>query len=199
MKALNRELSLLEKIILALMVIFLIALLYYYFIDQPIKRETEELQGSIDEYSVINPALEAKVAELQQIEASLQEIEENGGTLEKMESYNNGNAETDFLHQVLQSSESYNISFSNVTRDGNLIRRTVSIIFRASDYDTAEEILKEISDCEYRCLISDVSMTSSDEYYNTVDDGKITVNCTATFYETMVGGTNDEGLPVAQE
>ena len=45
---------------------------------------------------------------------------------------------------------------------------------------------------EYRCLLDDVSGSVNNRYN---DDNSVTVNATATFYETMVGGKPDSALP----
>ena len=56
-----------------------------------------------------------------------------------------------------------------------------------------EKVIKELADCKWRCLIGDVQCTQGTKRDKSSD--LITVNATATFFETMVGGTPDAGLP----
>ena len=57
------------------------------------------------------------------------------------------------------------------------------------------------------CLIGDINYSRTSTYYNTTDRlryardyyERVTVTATATFYETMVGGTADAGLPASEK
>jgi hypothetical protein len=110
----------------------------------------------------------------------------------RMESYNNSKAETSFLSSILQSTKNYSIAFSDVTRNGNQIRRSFTLQYTTNTYREAENVMDRLCQGEYRCLISDVNC-------NLNAQGMTTISLTATFYETMVGGTPDSGLPKDQE
>ena len=74
------------------------------------------------------------------------------------------------------------------------------------DFATAERLLKKIYSCDMRCLLNDINYSRSRTYYNSTDRlrygrdyyERVNVNATATFYETMVGGTADAGLPESE-
>ena len=197
MKRLNKELSLTEKIILLLMVIFLLALVYYYFVDRPVRNGREEYESEISNLEMTNGILSAKLASLQETSESFAELKEEG-TLSYMASYNNGNAEMELLHKILSYAASYNISFSNVTRDGDLIRRKLAVTFTASDYTRAADIIDNLLDSDYRSLASDIKVTGITANTDTAKTGTVSVSMNLTFYETMEGGTADEGLPAAE-
>ena len=71
---------------------------------------------------------------------------------------------------------------------------------------TAERLLKKIYSCDMRCLLNDINYSRTRTYYNSTDRlrygrdyyERVNVNATATFYETMVGGTADAGLPASE-
>ena len=105
-----------------------------------------------------------------------------------MGSYNNSKAEVAFLNDILAQTENYSISFSDVTRNGEQIRRYFVLQYQTKNYAAAEEITRKLCEGEYRCLVGDVKC-------NVSTDGKVTINESATFYETMAGGTPDAGLP----
>ena len=110
----------------------------------------------------------------------------------QMGSYNNAKAELDELNQVLQDTDAYDVSFSNVTRDGDLIRRTFSLTFSAADYSKAEDLIKRLCEGQWRCLVSNINIVAQEGDFS---QGAVNVGLSATFYETMVGGTADSGLP----
>ena len=123
---------------------------------------------------------------------SRQMIIEGNGTYGEMGSYNNAKAELEELNQVLQDADSYDISFSNVTRDGDMIRRTFSLTFSAADYSKAEDLIKQLCEGQWRCLVSGINVVSQEGDFS---QGGVNVGLAATFYETMTGGTPDSGLP----
>ena len=62
-----------------------------------------------------------------------------------MESYNNSSAEISFLYDILAETQQYNIEFSDITRNGDQIRRNFSLKFRTRDYDAiSKEIITEL-------------------------------------------------------
>ena len=114
---------------------------------------------------------------------------------------------------VLGGALQYNITFSNVTRDGDQLRRNFSLQFTTEDYASMERIISRLCDGKLRCLINDISYSVSRYNYSAADRERygvdwyervnvnvdwyerVNVNCTATFFETMVGGVEDAGLP----
>lgn len=190
MKILSRDFTLREKVLLLILGIILIGLLYVRFIYMPvidsIDRLKAEQSSAETELSLVN----AQLTVLERKQAELDDIEGDGG-MSYMPSYNNARNVTKLLNDVL-GSNGYAITFSNVTRDGDQVRRNISLQFEAAKLDDVESILKQLSEGEYRCEIGSVSVNKSSRYgYDT----KTTVNTDLTFYETMVGGTEDAGLP----
>ena len=63
--------------------------------------------------------------------------------------------------------------------------------------------MKQLCDGKLRCLINDISYSTTRYNYSAAEREqygvdwyeRVNVNCTATFFETMVGGTEDAGLP----
>ena len=109
-----------------------------------------------------------------------------------MASYNNRKAEIHLLNDILKAANSYSISFGEVTRDGDQIRRDVNMQFTTGRYSAMEGILSRLANGPYRCLLKDVNCTSAK---GDVKNGDIAVSVSMTFYETMVGSNDNAGLP----
>ena len=190
MKVLSRDFSLKEKILLALLAIILIGLGYYYFIDQPVRRE---LANSAAE----KVALQTELATLQQKQASLKKMQSELDAImarddvSRMSSYNASKEEIKLLNDVLSQTSQYSVSFANVSRDGDQIRRNFSLQFVAPNYATMAQIISDLAKSTQRCVVSNIACSHKGYYL----EGGYTVSATATFYETMVGGTPDAGLP----
>lgn len=191
MKIMSRDFTTREKIMLLVLTLILLAAGYYAVIDQPIRTAINEAKSQQDELNTELMLLQTKAASLSRMQSELDSIEQSG-SLGKMGSYNNSKAELDELNQLLQDANTYDISFSDVTRDGDLIRRSFSLTFSASDYDKAADLVNRLCTGEWRCIVSDLRYVAAGD---DLDTGSVNVGVTATFYETMQGGKADSGLP----
>ena len=209
MKVLSRDFTTKEKVLLVILLLILLAFSYYRFVYIPCVNTVNEAHSRRDDYQVEMLTALAKEQQLRQMQSELDELGELQNA-SRMESYNNAKAELTLLNSVLEKADSYSVSFAGATRNGDQIRRNFSLSFSTGDFAAAKEIIDRLSESEYRCLLGDMRYTKSsfraprgeetpkapgywidDVYYYYV----ITVDTTATFYETMVGGTPDEGLP----
>ena len=195
MKILSRDFTTKERILLLLLVLVLVALVYYQFVHKPVTESLDKLANEKSNLETELVTVEAKVAQLQKMQSEINDIEKSG-VYKEMPSYNNSKNVNEFLNNVL-GDMGYSINFSNITRSNNQVRRSISLQFNAPDYAAVETVLGKLSACDYRCLIGDVRVTHNSRYlYEDQDQYRAyTVVCTATFFETMVGGTADDGLP----
>ena len=191
MKIMSRDFTTAEKILLVVLALILVGLAYYYFVDVPVRQAIVSSNAEIDTLQTEINVAQARLAHLQGIQTSLDELESQGN-LGWMGSYNNSNVEVKFLNDVLANTLRYSINFANVVRSGDQIRRNFTLNFATNDYAEAQEVLTRLLEGENRCLVGDMSCT-----INT--DGTVNLTATATFYETMVGGVADAGLPADGE
>lgn len=187
MKIMSRSFSRGEKILLVILAIILIGLVYYWFVDQPVRQTIANAQAESAQLEAELQGVQLEVIRLQQMQNELDEIE-GAGTASWMGSYNNSEEELRLLNDVLADTIEYDIRFSNVTRNGDQVRRNFTIQFKTADYVAAKNIIEQLERGDLRCIIGDIRCTVN-------KDGVVTVSATATFYETMVGGTPDAGLP----
>ena len=187
MKFLSRDFTTGEKILILALVLILLGLVYYYFVDMPVRNSIMSDQAEANALQSELDAVQTRLSYLTGIRSKLDELEgkENLGW---MGSYNNSEAEVRFLNDVLAITMKYNINFSTVTRNGNQIRRNFSLRFQTADYEAARDVITRLLQGENRCLVGDMRCS--------VDGGgSVTIDATATFYETMVGGEEDAVLP----
>lgn len=192
MKVLSRDFTLKEKLLLLLLGLILVGLAYYQFVDRPVRETLDIAHAEADSLSVELQTVEAKLARMRRMRAELEDVTA-GGTASEMGSYNNSKAEIAMLNDVLSEALQYSITFANVTRSGDQIRRNFTLQLTTDSYETMEHIISAISASHYRCLIGDLRCTATQD--RDVLEGNISIGATATFFETMVGGTPDAGLP----
>ena len=204
MKRLSRDFTRGEKALLLLLALILVGMAYYFVVDRPVRTALESAKAEKEALVTELTALQGRLARMEKMQAELEALQANP-EMSHMGSYNNSKAELDFLNELLDETDEYTVSFTGVTRDGDQVRRNFNLKFTVKDYTTAERLLKKIYSCDLRCLLNDISYTRTRTYYNTTDRlryardyyERVNVTATATFYETMVGGTADAGLPAS--
>lgn len=192
MKIMSRDFTPREKGLLLVLALVLLAASYYLLVDQPVRSAVGEAKTQQEELNTELMLLQAKANALSRMQNEMDTMDALGN-LGAMGSYNNSKAELEELNQILKAASTYDISFEDVTRDGNLIRRGFHLTFTAPDYETAADMVKQLCAGEWRCLISDLRYGAAES--GNLEKGKVSVGLTAAFYETMEGGTADSGLP----
>ena len=207
MKIMSRDFTTREKILLVILLILVLGVAYYWLIFVPCRNNIEAANADRDATQAELMIAQAKEAQLKKMQSELDSLGELRYA-SRMESYNNSKEELRLLNSVLEAADEYAVSFASASRNGDQIRRNFTMEFKTFDFTTAKEIIQRLSKSELRCILGDIQYGTSlyrlgdyethvgarligDYYYYDV----ITVNMTATFFETMVGGTPDAGLP----
>lgn len=191
MKVLSRDFTKKEKILLVVLVVIILALCYYRFVYVPINESITEAQNQ--RYSLEDEELvvTAKYSNLKKMSEEVEELKQRSD-VSLMPSYNGSKLEVAFLNNVLNKAIDYDVTFTTITRTNEQIRRNFTLSFTAASYAAAEEIITDLYGCDMRLLIGDISMKTK---VNRKDETRVSVSLTATFYETMVDGIPDGGLP----
>ena len=208
MKILSRDFTFTEKILLLVLALILICLAYYQFVYVPVTTGIEEAHAERDALQIELIEVQAKAQNTLKMQRELESLSLEDISL--MPSYNNSEAAVASLNEVLSATWDYVVYPGVVTRNSDQIRRHFSIMFRTSDLDHAKNILEYIAINHDRCLIGDITYTEGVEPAITQIQGTgenarevvvraaynyVEVHTDVTFYETMVGGTPDLGLP----
>ena len=197
----SRDVNAKEKVLLVILVLIILGFCYYRFVDQPIRKNLAKADA---EYSTLQKELteaNVKIRELQRMQNEIDEITA-AGKFSYMPSYNNAKEEISLLNDILSNVASeYSVSFTSVTRTKDQIRRNFKLSFTAPDYETLQNIIDQLTGVDYRCLIGDCSVTTSTVKNKNPETKEVEetvvhkASATATFYETLVGGEADAGLP----
>ena len=191
----NRKFTAREAWLLLLLSVMLLALFYYLALYRPVNLEVERcaaLQVPVEED-----------LELQMMKAARKKkmVDELENAPEKQQGellpYNNIKNEITDLYEALSPAATYNLSFSEAVASGNIVRRDISISFQADTYQKVRSILEQMQSSPYRCILKDLSISvnkSRGEAGGMSAAELINVNVNITFYETLVGAENTNGL-----
>ena len=192
----SREVNAKEKVLLVILVLIILGFAYYRFVDQPVRKNLAKAEA---EYSSLQSELtevRVKIRELQRMQDEIDEIT-SGGKDSFMPSYNNAKEELALLNDILNESVTqYSVSFTSVSRYKDQIRRDFKLDFTTPDYESMKVVIDKLTGVDYRCMIGDCNCNVIKvRNQNNEETTALSVSATATFYETMVGGTADAGLP----
>lgn len=187
MNLLTRDFTTVEKLILLVLIVFLMGLGYYQFIDQPIRNGIKEAHVERDALQLELDAINIRISDYRNREEELREAKE---LRQEMPSYNQSEQELHILNDILTLSNRYALAFDKITLDKNQIRRGFQFSFTAPDFETARGIFSRLSASRVRCLIGDVECDGAE-----TEEGRIVnVRANGTFYETKVGAVVDAVL-----
>lgn len=144
MKVFSRDFTLKEKILLLFLCLLLVGLMYYQFVDQPVRRAITNARTEKEEMETELVAVQAKVARLEKMKKELEEVSSRSD-VSIMGSYNSSKAEMKMLNDILERADQYAITFTDVTREGDQIRRNFTLQFTAANYAAATQILTELA------------------------------------------------------
>ena len=178
----NTKLSGREIVMLVFLVVLVTGLAYYMAFYTPLQEELASIDSQCYSIDAQISNSSAKIASMDKMQAELDEIfarPENEIT--EIAPYDNKEVVLNQLNGILQRSEEYNLSFADpaIQNDGT-VRRNVSMSFRCSDYESAKSIIKDLNECQWRCLVSNLSISGQGD----IMEGAVQVSATITFFES---------------
>ena len=192
---LKHKFSLREIILILIATVLALGILYYQVIVKNYN-EAKSLynsSGIADELNVLT----LKATKKKNMEDYISK--HSNDTYGEIATYNNLANEINALANVFNGKvDNVSISWSEPILDGTIVRRNASVSFKTNSYELAKTLVSNISGLRYRCIITSLSMSGSDNN-NLSTTSEITVNLQVTFYETTTGASDTSGLTVVEE
>ena len=188
---LKRGFTIREKILLLVCILIGLGIFYYEVIYKSFQNSMEAYDiSNIQNQTVI---LQAQVARKKTMEQYLEDHKND--TFGELALYNNLSKAISELANIFNGIDNLSISWSDPTLLNTTVRRNANVSFTVVGYSKVVELVKAINNCKYRCLISDLSIsTNRDRVLD--DNSTISVRIVITFFETIDENTNLEGLVI---
>lgn len=191
---LKHKFSLRETILLCIAAVLALGIFYYEAIEKNYQKafqqyDTTNMQSEMD-------LLDVKEAKMRSMESYIEEHSDaNQG---EVAVYNNLANEIDALANILQPTASnVSIQWAEPYLTDTIVRRNADITCTVPSYVIAESVIDQIVNLQYKCIISSLSISSSDTMSVETSTG-VSVSMTVTFFETIDGAGNTNGLTEAQ-
>ena len=190
-------LSRMQKIVLLLFVIILIAAGYYAGFYLPVQRRIQAADTTDLEAQIQMEQVKSK-----QIQQMKKEIEENKAPNAPMvPAYNHFKEETEELNRIFADAYNFSFQYSEPKVDGMQIRRAINLSFTAESFDKAVSMIHEVLEGPYRCLIEDLSIEDDEDETEEMDirNHPVSVTFQLTYFETRYDAESEEGLDLEPE
>lgn len=176
------KLSARELIMVVFLLVLVIGVAYYVGFYTPLQEELATISRQCLEIDSQIASSTSKIAAMDAMQAELDEIfARPAEEITEIAPYDNKEVVLNQLNGILRRSEEYSLNFAepSIQEDGT-VRRNVVMNFSCADYASAKTIIQNLTDSQWRCLVSNLSISGSGD----VMDGPVQVNATITFFES---------------
>ena len=172
-----------DILMLVLMVVLIVGVSYYMGFYTPLQQELADLDAQAAAVDAQINSVTAKITSMDAMQKELDEIfARPAEEITEIAPYDNKEVVLNQLNGILQRSENYNLSFADPTIEADgTVRRNVSMSFSCPDYESAKSIIEDLSNCQWRCLVSNLAIAGGGD----IMDGGVQVSATITFFESV--------------
>lgn len=176
------KLSARESLMLVFLVVLVVGVVYYMGFYTPLQTELASIATQSSEMDTQITTAMAKVGKMDKMQAELDEIMARPkDEITEIAPYDNKEVVLNQLYGILGRTEDYSLSFTDpdVQKDGT-VRRNISMNFHCESYTDAKEVIRDLTDSQWRCLVSNLAIACDED--NMMEYG-VTVTATITFFE----------------
>ena len=172
-----------EAGMLVILVVLLIGVVYYMGFYTPLQAEMSNIAAQSADCDDQMVVAEAKIAKMGQMQAELDEIfARPESEITEIAPYDNKEVVLNQLYGILGRTTDYALTFTDpeVQEDGT-VRRNISMKFSCESYAAAKEVIDDLTDSQWRCLVNNLAISCDEE--NMMQYG-VDVTATITFFES---------------
>jgi len=141
---------------------------------------TSERDRCLSETEVCRTEIEAAQARLEEkhrMERELEELFSREVPPLSIADYDNLQPIMFELNTILAATQDYTLSFSTVDATQSIVRRSIALSFTAGSYADAKNVLQQLHDSAFRCMLDSVSLNLGQE------GGEVSVSGTIVYFE----------------
>lgn len=158
-----RKLTVRECVLLAVLVVLVLVSAYVMFFYTPMKDRLTALEQESQDLTAELEIARIRTGRMDEMERELDRVFAENPNPTGLPTFDNLKQVMFELNTILADTEDYTLSFGTVSDAEKLVRRSISLSFQTSDYSSAKEILRRLSDSRYRCMMDDLSISMEGE------------------------------------
>ena len=173
----NRSLTAREWILLALLGVIALVSCYLLLFYNPVTQRRDDALAAAELCRMDVEAAQVRLAEKQRMEQVLDDLFAKNPNPVSLAPYDNLQPVMFELHGILSAAQDYSLSFRSVDAADSIVRRGIALSFTSGSYDGAREILRQLHDSAYRCMVDGLSLSLGSR------GGPVSVSATLVYFE----------------
>lgn len=191
-----------EAVLLVFLVVLLVGVVYYLGFYKPLQAELSSISvqcANTDDQIAIATA---KLGSMSRMQQELDEVfARPAEEITEIAPFDNKEIVLTQLNGILARTQEYSLSFADpvISQDGS-VRRNVTMNFHCSDYEAAKSVIRDLTECPWRCVVNNLTITAEDNIMGHIveepEEGEeeetqpqpefsgVTVSATITFFES---------------
>ena len=171
-----------ESIMLVFLVVLLIGVVYYMGFYSPLQKEMASIASQASDCDLQITTAMGKVQQMDSMQAELDEIfSRPADEITEIAPYDNKEVVLNQLYGILGRTQEYTLNFTDpVVQDDGTVRRNISMTFHCDSYAAAKNVIKDLTDSPWRCLVSNLSIACNN---GDMMGQPVTVTATITYFE----------------
>ena len=171
-----------ESIMLVFLVVLLIGVGYYMGFYTPLQNELASIAAQSADCDTQIATAMAKVGKMNTMQEELDEIfSRPAGEITEIAPYDNKEVVLNQLYGILGRTSEYSLNFTDpAVQDDGTVRRNISMSFRCESYGDAKEVIRDLTDSQWRCLVSNLAIVADD---GNLTRNAVSVSATITYFE----------------
>lgn len=174
----TRTLTPREWILLAVLAVVIIVSGYLMFFYMPMTAERDNLALEIDSTNLELETAQIQLDNKRRMERELAEIFAANPNPVGLAAYDNLQPVMQELNAVLAAADDYSLSFSSVSAEQSIVRRSINLSFSSRNYAQARQILQRLDNSAYRCMLESLNISM-----NQGRNSSVLVNGVIVFFE----------------
>lgn len=174
----TRTLTPREWMLLAVLAVLIIVSGYITLFYMPMTTERDNLDREIESTGLQMEAAQIQVANKRRMERELDEIFAVNPNPIALARYDNLQPVMMELNTILSAADDYSLSFSSVSAEQSIVRRSINLSFSSRSYAQARQILQRLDASAYRCMLESLNISMNQGRNNAV-----LVNGVIVFFE----------------
>lgn len=178
----KRQLTVREWLLLGVLGVLLLVSGYMALFYMPMTAERDRCLGETETCQMETEAARVRLEDKHRMERELEELFAAETPPLSIADYDNLQPVMFELNKILSGTENYTLTFSTVDTSQTIVRRSISMTFAAGSYESAKEVLQQLHDSAFRCMLDDVNISLGQG-----GEGSVSVSGTIVFFEYQAG------------
>lgn len=155
----RRSLSAREWVMLGLLAVIALVSAYFLFFYTPMTDRRDAALAEAEQYRSEIEVANLQLEEKHRMERELAALFARESDPPRMSDYDNLQPVMLELNTILAGTQDYSLSFGTVDTSEPIVRRNISLAFGTGSYQSAKQVLRQLHDSTYRCILDSVNVS----------------------------------------